>query len=450
MAKTYDLIIVGAGPAGLMAAKAAGESGLTVALLERKQSITDINRSCATMFAIEDDYYFGERMFFCEEQKRLVFPVTGFTVPYDGPYRNFYAWNLYTSDNKHCIKIGDYDANHQRGPKSRLSVSYSKQHLLASLLADAKKAGVQVLTGVNVTALRSGKDTSKIITAEGAELEAAFIIAADGINSRIVQQLGLNRGRAFYGTLQGVSYYMTGVNPPCPEAINYPMLFHEKSGYPVMAWIEPSPYDEEEFWVYCGGPSHSELNYKQELDRLIADSPFSSWFPKPVIRRTQAHVANIWAPVAAPVVGNVLIAGDAGWTVEAECTGSMMCGLKAAGAVAEAFRNGRRGPEAVGEYSAWWNRHFPGSQDYKDFLLLLSSTIVGPEKSLYLNKLVTETLPGSLNPYNLLKGINAAIMGKMGRIQQERPDIIQTLQAVSTLPLQEQMRGFSETGFPNR
>ncbi len=45
MAKEYDLIVVGAGPAGLMAARTAGEYGLKVALIERKSIITDINRA---------------------------------------------------------------------------------------------------------------------------------------------------------------------------------------------------------------------------------------------------------------------------------------------------------------------------------------------------------------------------------------------------------------------
>ena len=45
MTTKYHLVIVGAGPAGLMAAKTAGENGLKVALIERKSVITDINRA---------------------------------------------------------------------------------------------------------------------------------------------------------------------------------------------------------------------------------------------------------------------------------------------------------------------------------------------------------------------------------------------------------------------
>ena len=44
MEKHYDLIIIGGGPAGLMAARVAGENGISTALLERKTDITRVRR----------------------------------------------------------------------------------------------------------------------------------------------------------------------------------------------------------------------------------------------------------------------------------------------------------------------------------------------------------------------------------------------------------------------
>ena len=114
MAQHYDLVVVGAGPAGIMAARVAAENGLSVVLLERKKNIAAVKRSCATMFAVEDDYLFGERMFFNERQKKLTFPVNGFSVNYDGPYKNFYGQMLYAPDGKTCLQIGDYEENLRR------------------------------------------------------------------------------------------------------------------------------------------------------------------------------------------------------------------------------------------------------------------------------------------------------------------------------------------------
>ena len=448
--KKYDVIVVGGGPAGLMAAKVAGENGLSVALLERKKNIAALQRSCQTMVAIEDEYYFGERMYFDERKRRIVFPVNNFSVPYEGPYKNFYSWHIYTPDGKHCINLGDYEKNRSGGSQKRLSAFYSKEELLKGLLRDVEESGVHVFTGVNVIDHTCHGGYNEIRTAEGKIFSGVFTIAADGINSRLMKVLQLNRERRFFGTIQGVGYYMTGVTTPHPEAINYPVIFHESTQFPIMFWVGLSPYGEDEYWVYAGGCTHPEISYKEVLDKTIKDSPFAHWFENASVVRHHGHVANIWSPAPTPFKDNVLIVGDAGWTVEAECTGSMMSGRKAANAICEALRDGRPNQQGVQNYIDWWQKNFPGFMDYTEFLKLLSSGLVGEDIANYLYKLVTETLPCSLNPYNLLNNINASIMGKVDRIQKERPDILATLQKLSGIPVEEQMKIFAATGFPNR
>jgi choline dehydrogenase-like flavoprotein len=119
--KKFDVVVVGAGPGGCMTAKILSENGLSVALLERKTDMTQITRTCATMVAIENERYFNERMYLNEKNKRIIFPETGFSVPYDGPFCPFYNWNMYSPDGKHTVQLGDYKAREAQG--KRLSVT---------------------------------------------------------------------------------------------------------------------------------------------------------------------------------------------------------------------------------------------------------------------------------------------------------------------------------------
>ena len=85
MSKKYDTLIVGAGPSGLLAAKAAGLAGFRVALIERKTDICRLDRMCGQTLVSANDYYFDDLVNYNRQGKSIGFLKNGFSFSYDGP-----------------------------------------------------------------------------------------------------------------------------------------------------------------------------------------------------------------------------------------------------------------------------------------------------------------------------------------------------------------------------
>jgi flavin-dependent dehydrogenase len=440
MTKLYDLIVVGAGPAGIMAAKVAAQNGLSVVLVERKDTIPAITRSCATMFAIEDDYFFGERMFFNDKQKRLVFPVNGFSVNYDGPHKNFYGQMLYAPDGKTCLKIGDYEENLKKGDSGRLSVVYDKETLLRGMLREAKEAGAEIIPGMNVSGVTRNGKTLSVTTMTDDTFEGTFVIAADGLNSRIAEVLELNKKRLFYGTVTTISYAVTGVTLPAPYTYKMTNIFEEQYGIPLTFGIVPKATGDETFWFFGAGPADAHIDYEEEIQRFMKSSPFSSWFEKAELGERNSAILNFWSPVEDPYCDNVLLIGDAAWSIEAEITGSIMCGWKAANALTLALRDNKPTREGVETYLAWWKESFL-HYDYKGYLRSLAMLyVLDADDVRYVYSLLDKPLPCTLNPHKLEELMNAAILERVPAIQSERPEILEKFQRLATEPLEELLK----------
>lgn len=440
MAKLYDLIVVGAGPAGLMASRVAAENGLSVALLERKKNITAIKRSCATMFAIEDDYLFGERMYFNSEQKRFIFPINGFNVTYDGPHKNFYGQMLYAPDGKEFIKIGDYEENLKKGDDGRLSVVYDKETLLKGMLKDAEAMGAEIFSGTNVNGIKKNPESLTVTTSSGDTFEGTFVIASDGLNSRIADLLGMNKKRVLYGTVKTISYAVTGVSLPSPFTYKMTNIFEKKYGLPLTYGIVPKAVGDDTFWYFIGGPADERINYEEELHAFMKEGPFSSWFKKAKLGERHSAVLNFLSPVEDPYCDNVLVIGDAAWTIEAEITGAIMCGWKAANAVTLAFRDNKLNREGVEIYLTWWKESFL-HYDYQGYLRSLAMLYVLNEDDVsFVYSLLDKPLPCTLNPHKLQELMNTAIFEKLPTIQAERPEILEKFQRIATDPLEELLK----------
>ena len=77
----WDLLIVGAGPAGLMAAKTAPEKGLSVLVIEKNSDFNTLRRACSTQFILDDGYE-GEWLQVVGD--KLIFTRNQFEVTYKG------------------------------------------------------------------------------------------------------------------------------------------------------------------------------------------------------------------------------------------------------------------------------------------------------------------------------------------------------------------------------
>lgn len=449
----FDVVVVGAGPAGCMTAKILAENGLRVALLERKTDMTQITRTCATMVAIENERYFNERMYLNEKNRKIIFPETGFSVTYDGPYCPFYNWNMYSPDGNHTVQLGDYRSREARG--ERLSVTYSKKHLLDGLLKDARENGCRVFPGTNVIDVTITPGAVKVHTREGSIFTGTFVVAADGVNSRIARVTGINRKRLFYGTMTGLGLYLNNFKITYPHAFNWIAFYHHANRLPMAFVATPTPYPDAEFWLwgsFISSPPEGGADIMGEVMHLFRHSAYAKWFEDTEIVRYNCHVLNMWSPVPSPYLDNIIFVGDAAWTVEAECTGSMMGGLRAAHAITTAFRENKLNREGVKSYISWWEETFPRGENYRDIITLFGIFELMDESDVnYLMSLLAEKpLEATLNPYRANQIINGVLMQKVGQIQKENPQFLNKLQASAAIPLEKILETSVRRAFPNR
>ena len=384
----HDLIIVGGGPGGLMAAKTAAEDGLKVLLVERKRELTRINRACLQIFYLKwmqpDGYIEPVKIELSPDKTRLHLPIPGCYVDYSGPLKPY------------CNAIWISRSGYRVYPfKNELfGFFYDKEYLLANLLASAQKAGAKVITEAMALGAENTADGVKISvrTKSGEQtLKARRAIAADGVNSRIVDSLGLNQKRkvfVFTPKAQGVNYVMEGVEPTIPGhetawlSVNIPSITGHMTGIGLM------PGDTK--WV--------SRNY-QDLMKIPEYAP---WFRHARVVKKTAFVATVRTPIREPVVGNVMIISDAAAPIETWIQGAIACGYQAVKAILKEL-NGQKG---YPEYIAWWQkafffndpRYFKGVVTHRALNRICSDEEVDYIYKLFQDKRVVPTLAIAKNP----------------------------------------------------
>jgi digeranylgeranylglycerophospholipid reductase len=445
MAKEYDLIVVGAGPAGLMAAKTAGENGLNVALIERKERITDINRACSMMLVSLAGKYLEERVILNVREKRLCFPWYGFSIPYEGPHQDFYTWVIY-AHNGHKIQLGDYQTNVKKGEAGRATTVYNKEVLLKGLLKEINALKVDVFHPYNV--VRTVKEGGKVrvVTREGTSFKGTFVIGADGRASRLASTLGLNRDRRFFGTAVTMGYEMVGVDPPEKYAL-FQIFLNEDP--PMRIWMTPRTGKDEHFAMVT--TLTSGIDSAAAFERFSKKGFFASWFRKAEKKRTLTSAGNMLSHIENPYKDQVILISDAVWCAEAEMTGAVISGWKAANAVTYALVEGKISREGIKSYLDWWREEVIEKYNDQDMMRNVALPyVLTPDEIDFMFSLIKEPLPSIFDPYETPKLIAGALAEVMPIIAKERPAMFKKLSEMGSIPLRKVFEGCIRAGFPSR
>jgi digeranylgeranylglycerophospholipid reductase len=421
MTKKYDVIVVGAGPAGFMAARTAGENGLDVALLEKKTDITSFNRSGAQTLVSATEPYLGNLVVLNSRDKRISLSPDGLSLKYDGPYRNLYAWSFYAPSG-YPVKLGVAEEGRKIGDLARTGIVIDKEVLLQNMLEEVKACSVDVFPGINVNKVTTGAD-GVTVEGSGQSFEGTYLIAADGVNSGIAEMLGFNEDRYYWCNLNVISYYLSGVDADPNTVITSSGYF--KDGR-VLLFMAPRPYEGEfNFQILSIDP---RVNLKKAADYFLNEAFTAAWFKNAKKLRSLSAICSCYDPIEDPFKDNVLVVSDAAATQEIENIGALMCGWRAGGAVSAAVRERNlklRKMTGISTYVNWWKEAFCDAYDHEAYMKnwILTFVLTEAEKMSYAFGLIKDPLPANFNPYTAGKIVGAKMATLGPIIAQERPDI---------------------------
>lgn len=318
--KSYDIVIIGAGPAGSTAATYAAQKGKSVLLIDKKQDI-GVPLQCGGFLPHSETLQ--------ELVPNAELPFTLYNYPKKcisntTSFQRFFAPN--------GISKG-FDVNGDALDR-RVFDKY--------LTSKAAKAGADVLIATNVLDINGNS-----IIMDGAfgmfNIESKVIIGADGPNSLVAKLKGMLKQPDPMGMSTAFEYELSGVDVDKNAVEMYFGKDYVPGGY---AWIISQGEDRANIGVGIREAFFAEkMTARDYLNKFMYDHPIAS--KKLSNGSIEAVISGIVPVGGAPTITathNALIAGDAAGHLIATNGGGIstaMIGGKVAGETAADFLDGK-------------------------------------------------------------------------------------------------------------
>ncbi|MFQ6059640.1 MAG: geranylgeranyl reductase family protein [Anaerolineae bacterium] len=323
--RRYDVVVVGAGPGGSVAAREAARQGLSVLLLEKRQEIGSPVR-CAEGVAHD------------------------LLVPFIEPDPHWIS--AVVSRAQITVEGGTTVTRRAEGGKGYILERRIFDRVLAE---EAAKAEAQVMVKTAATGLLLEDGVVRGVVARGPagamEIECAVIIGADGVESQVGSWAGLDTTLSLRDAMACAQYLLAGIeiDPTCCY-------------YYVGQEVAPGGYA----WVFPKGEGKANVGLGVQAD-LAADSALN-YLARFI--ESQPHLAQgspvtlvvggvpVGPPLPRLVTNGLMLVGDAARQVDPLTGGgipnAMMAGRLAAEVAAQAIAAGDTSAEALALYEERW------------------------------------------------------------------------------------------------
>ncbi|HSB56587.1 MAG TPA: NAD(P)/FAD-dependent oxidoreductase [Nitrosopumilaceae archaeon] len=234
----YDIVVVGAGPAGTSAAWTAAKKGLRVAVLEREEAIAQSVRTSGVTWINEINKF-------------------GITSDFYNPIKNY---SFYSPNNHVTIHSDEYQA-------AVLDVRKTYQFLANQ----AANAGADIFVRTNVTSPLTSE--GKLVGVKATSLKddlifrSKLVIDASGFYSVIGKNLGIVSQWKRFGVGAEYEAYVENIDPE-----TWSLMVGQKYSPAGYAWIFPLGKNRIRIGVGIGKPE-SQVDPTQRLLELVEKKP---------------------------------------------------------------------------------------------------------------------------------------------------------------------------------